>query len=163
MATKFGRMVTYHEGLSLIHSWSHVSLLSPGLARSRDKLNPLYLHLQCLSAPYSVRWWLTVRGPHPYSHIATFDHVTNLRSRGNLKNLYLLSKYLWPLTRMLTSGRSFITETLQSSLTSCYFAISLIGRCVNLLVYYCKSICPGRHDLFVRQHDEKFLRKSVSL
>ena len=162
MATKFGKMVTYHEGLSLIHSWSHVSLLSPGLARSRDKLNPLYLHLQCLSTPYSVRWWLTVRGPHPYSHPWARDQpeVTwQFEKSISAFKIFMATK----LTRMLTSGRSFITETLQSSLTSCYFAISLIGRCVNLLVYYCKSICPGRHDLVVRQHDEKFLRKSVSL
>ena len=85
MVTKFVRVVTYFKKLLLINS-NDPSMSWP-LTR-RDKLTT-YLHLQ---NAHGHRYKQSADIPWEDSTLKTtkpFDHFTNVRSRENLKNLYL--------------------------------------------------------------------------
>ena len=56
LATKLGRLVTCHKGLLPMFwsFWSHPILWSHGLARSYDKLKPLFIHFCNI---YGCKMW----------------------------------------------------------------------------------------------------------
>ena len=87
MTTKFTSVMTYHRRVSPIKT--HDSLITWSCEITwQAKL------IESISTPNLVGWW-----QHP-SLKATllFDHVTNVRWRGILKNFNSLSQYLWVLT-----------------------------------------------------------------
>ena len=90
--------------------------------RSRDKVNTSDFHQQKTSG-HQTRQGPDLQQEAPILKVIyTLDHVTNARSLENLKNFYftvtrlMVSKH----GRMLTYGRRFTTQALQSSPTSCF-------------------------------------------
>ena len=119
-------------------------------------------------APSQARCWLTVRESYHKSHM-TFDHVTNMRSLDNWK-IYISTITRLMVSkpgRVLTYGRRFSTQTLNSSPTSCYlyfYGFSRTGRtpvtisCDSLLNIYLRSICNNVFRKCGHGYDIRFLK-----
>ena len=80
MVTKPCRVMTYYEGLTSIKSHGP---LPRGLARSRDKLNSLYIYYQSgyddqtWQDVNSPRWTATHKVTRPFDHVILRGHVTS--------------------------------------------------------------------------------------
>ena len=77
----------WHIARSL-HPWIRKTTQWGGPGRSRDKLNPLYFHLQETHGHQTrhaadLQWEASI-----FKVTWLFDHVKHMESRENLKNLY---------------------------------------------------------------------------
>ena len=139
MATKLGKMVTYHEDLSLIHShnilitWSH---------EITWQTKPIIFQLtQCLPTPNLVGRWLTVRGsqslkPHdPLLTWPTWGHVTIWKNFISAFIILVATK----LFRGLTSGRRFSKQFLKSWMTSAFDYVNFPAFCKFAFIFYLKK------------------------
>ena len=65
------------------YPWSHKTVLSRGVVRSRDKLKPLYLHYHSAHGHQTwqddslPRWAPTYQVTSTFNHVVLRDHVTN--------------------------------------------------------------------------------------
>ena len=130
---------------------------------SRNKLITLILHWQKIHGHWTRQDAKLPWGVFNLKTTWLSDHLTNVRSRGNLKNLYLhfFTKRLMSseLGTVLSLGRNFNTQTLKSSPTSsyCFFLSFLIGVSqMDWQKFFCKYFTT-RYPMFSIYNDPNFL------
>ena len=141
MITKLGRLVTYLKELlplELIntkttvtsqkmmgsHLYNHKSLWSYGLARSHDKLNPLYFSTTIMPIDTKLNKMTTSRERLP--PLKQHDPLIMWPTWGHMAiwKIFISTFTIIMATNLcsvLTSERSFSMETLKSSPISCYY------------------------------------------
>ena len=142
MATKLGWMLTYFDGLLPITSQGSWSF---GLAKSRDKLNPLYLLYFSAYGQQTCKLLTYFEGLFSYGH-KTLNQVVSLEHVTIWKSLLLNLVGCW--LRRVGSARKCLSRHRHLFVSFLFFpALFLYGlaKVICVFFFYCcfKRVWPG--------------------